>query len=107
MSDDLDYEQLDPGIIGLVALLRAHGFETTDSGDGVSKKAKGIDDALPYPHVFCVVDPDRLVIEAKRAWHTLNVYPEYEDLSIEASYSPDDNAAILAIYGNVVSGGSL
>ena len=30
-------EALDPGIRRLVTLLRAHGFETTDSGDGVTK----------------------------------------------------------------------
>lgn len=43
---DLDYAILDPGIRGAVQYLRERGFDTTDSGDGVSKP--------PYDRVFDV-----------------------------------------------------
>lgn len=43
---------LDPGIRDVVVMLRAHGFDTTDSGDGASKADAILSgDALPFPHV--------------------------------------------------------
>ena len=45
-------DDLDPGIVKLVRALREAGFETTDSGDGVSKGADG----APYAHVAYVDD---------------------------------------------------
>lgn len=44
-------ENLDPGIRDLVEALDRDGFQTTDSGDGVSKGAEG----LRYRHVFIQV----------------------------------------------------
>lgn len=35
--DEAMYDDLDPGIVEVVRFLHGHGFETTDSGDGVSK----------------------------------------------------------------------
>jgi hypothetical protein len=53
MSESLDYETLDPGIRDVVRRLRDRGFETTDSGDGVSKPAEwyAAGEAIPFPHV--------------------------------------------------------
>ena len=47
-------EDCDPGIQDYVWLLRAYGFDTTDSGDGVSKPQEHYDsgEALPFAHVF-------------------------------------------------------
>lgn len=82
-GDDFDASQLDPGIRQLVTLLRAHNFETTDSGDGASKFADAEDlseeeihdgillggagsCAEPVPNVYMRVDPARMVDEAHR-----------------------------------------
>jgi len=35
--EDINYDELDPGIRKLVRLLRDNGFDTTDSGDGAFK----------------------------------------------------------------------
>lgn len=53
MTDDLDYETIDPGVRRLVRLLRANGFHTNDSGDGHSKIAQGYDpeQMADVPHV--------------------------------------------------------
>lgn len=48
-------EELDPGIRNTVLWLRSLGYETTDSCDGVTKRAAGDTEALDYPHVFMVV----------------------------------------------------
>lgn len=54
---ELDYDELDPGIRDTVRWLRDRGFKTTDSGDGATKLLEIRDEeALPYPHVFMVVD---------------------------------------------------
>ena len=58
MGKQFDLEACDPGIRDLVVLLRIHGYNTVDSGDGVSKligdseslESSGIRD---YPHVVC------------------------------------------------------
>ena len=41
---DIDYGELDPGIRETVRRLNEEGFETCDSGDGVSKFEKGWDE---------------------------------------------------------------
>lgn len=43
---------VDPGIRRTVAFLRDRGFDTIDSGDGVTKRLAGDLEALDYPHVF-------------------------------------------------------
>ena len=50
-----DPTALDPGIRDVVRYLRGKGYETTDSGDGVSKPASWFEtgEALPFPHVVC------------------------------------------------------
>ena len=50
---------LDAGIRGVVMLLRSRGFETCDSGDGVSKAPDG-DCVIEHPHVFMQFKPDKV-----------------------------------------------
>jgi hypothetical protein len=57
----LDLDSLTPGIQKTVVWLRQHGFETTDSGDGVTNVAAGMEEALDYPHVMISVLPESLV----------------------------------------------
>jgi len=56
-GDAFNYDLLDPGIRETVRRLRAWGFVTTDSGDGVTKLAQGWspDEVLDVPHVFMQV----------------------------------------------------
>jgi hypothetical protein len=100
---DVDLNELDPGIRLTVRLLRALGFETTDSGDGESK-AEAIRDgeALDMPHVFMRVAPERMVEDADHLALVLSSRMLSLELpvgSIEVSYSPIDRSAILALYG--------
>lgn len=98
---NINPKHLDPGIRSTVAKLRAWGFETTDSGDGVSKCAAGM--VLPFPHVFMVVEPEVMIAEA----HRLRECVEAEGVSlggsgpgdalIEATYNPSDGVAVLAL----------
>lgn len=58
MTEDFDYTQLDPGIQDIVRQLHAWGFETTDSGDGVTKfqvpEPERMDGILDFPHVVVI-----------------------------------------------------
>jgi poly(3-hydroxybutyrate) depolymerase len=85
---------LDPGIRNLVIALHGAGFNTTDSGDGASKDSG--DDVLPYPHVFIVSAPDRMLDDA-RAVHRWLI-DHGATAKVEASYDPDDSSAIVAVY---------
>lgn len=56
MGKQFDLETCDHGIRKLVTLLRVNGFNTVDSGDGVSKLTGDPDsdnEIRGYPHVVC------------------------------------------------------
>jgi hypothetical protein len=105
----LNIDELDPGIRRVVRWLREHGFETTDSGDGVSKWSLIQDgEALDFPHVFMVVRPEEMVAEARRlrgelASIGITCAPEgMGGPSIVVSFDPAaevDDIAILALTG--------
>ncbi len=92
---DFDYEQIDPGIRDTVRLLRDAGFETTDSGDGVSKPDMVC--ALDFPHVAAVCAPHLILAEAKRMAEVL----EGTGFVVQATYDPRDVIVVLfaAKYG--------
>lgn len=46
-------ESLDPGVRRLVTLLRERGFNTTDSGDGVSKPSDERSMDVPHVAILC------------------------------------------------------
>lgn len=109
VMDTIDYEALDPGIRKLVRILRWYGFNTTDSGDGVTK-FKGQEapkDALPFPHVAMTVEPEQLVRTAK--WLVVlfkalgvsigQMTMDEASPSIEASYDPVTDVAVIMIAG--------
>lgn len=85
------YDSLDPGIRDIVRTLRAAGFETTDSGDGISKPED--DRVFEEPHVVSVVDVDALVAEADRLHRLLG-----DSWRIEASYCPNEGTAVILAY---------
>lgn len=59
-----DYEQLDPGIRDAVRWFHDLGYETTDSGDGVTK-APDPSCVMPWPHVCVVLGSSTKTAEAK------------------------------------------
>lgn len=111
-ADDIDYDELDPGIRKTVRLLRAAGFDTTDSGDGQSKfKNSDAGCAIDMPNVFIVVaDKHRIALEADRLLMFLksqgvNFDVADDDLEedafgphVEASYHPIAGVGILALF---------
>jgi hypothetical protein len=92
---------LDPGIVLVVNWLRSHGFQTVDSGDGVSKSGEARE--IPYPHVFMVVSSKYMVQEADRLAGLLKrelgiaVTTSDKGVVVECSYSPADGVAILSL----------
>lgn len=95
MSDELDPSELDPGIRKLVMLLRKHGYETTDSGDGVSNDYADMD----FPHVFIASDKYNLLSAADELWDLLfQICDLPPDASVEASYAPSDGQATIGVF---------
>ena len=85
----LNYADLDVGIRNTVRLLRDAGFETTDSGDGVSKpQIEGC--TLPVPHVFAHTTPVRAFKDAARMARLLG-----KGWHVELSYSTADQQCFL------------
>jgi hypothetical protein len=113
MYDDFNFDELDPGIRETVRFLRKHGFETVDSGDGVSKVGTELEDAmLDFPHVAMLTTPYTMVEESERLYSLLkaqgvqfgpngvvSVDPNNppSDPHIDVSYSPVDGHAILML----------
>lgn len=83
---------LDPGVHNFVLFLRAHGFRTSDSGDGVTKLRAGEPDdgsVLPWAHVFITTHADELVAEADRLLDVMRTAEiAVEPCNIEATYDP-------------------
>jgi len=98
---------LDPGIRGVVEWLRAEGFDTMDSGDGVTKGADG----SPAPHVFIRVERATMCDVADRLRKVcvargIKLRGEAPDLEsaldedwpfIQAHYDPEDGIATVLL----------
>lgn len=102
--DHFDPTKIDPGVRMLVSLLRQHGFETTDSGDG---KTKG-DDGLDVPHVHMTCHAQLMAFEADRlhrvlSLHGVTVQPIDDPKSpcIQATYDPAavDSTGVISLFG--------
>ncbi len=100
--DDLDLTTLDPGIRRTVAWLRERGFNTTDSGDGVTKLTYKPDsfyspeglDAMPFPNVAMTADALTLITDTDRLYRSLVAWGAkmepagnlMDDPSLQATY---------------------
>lgn len=95
--------RVQPTMRATVALMRALGLRTTDSGDGVTNPAAGMDDALQVPHVFGLVEPAKANAIADRIQAVLAGLgcrkPDGEPLDVEAYYSASDHQTVLAVLG--------
>ena len=91
---DFDYAQLDPGIRGIVRVLRYVGFNTVDSGDGETKLVAGYDPAeiLPYPHVAIATEPEKMIKESYRLISCLG-----KEWTINGTFNPRDETALILI----------
>lgn len=94
-------EDLDPGVRRTVAWLRALGFVTTDSGDGVSKaEAIAEGEAMEFPHVVMVSTPEALHQDATMLLVRLQEASVDPDaFQIEATYDPFRGSAIILLSG--------
>lgn len=99
----MNFREINPGVCKLVAMLQDHGFDTCDSGDGITNPQLGIDGAMEVPNVFMTVPPAAIVSESKRLLDLLCSRIDFESessvASIEASYSPLDDTAVIALTG--------
>lgn len=96
----INYEELTPGIRNVVRWLRDNGFETTDSGDGITNVALGMEGALDCPHVFMVAaDPITAITECKRL-HALLLDRGLaaEAGTVQLMYDPSDEVSVIALY---------
>jgi len=101
--NDLDLDTLNPGIRRLVRLLRKAGFETTDSGDGVSNAH--MECAMDQPNVHIICDPSNMARVSDELYQMLSKYsldtccdPD-DGPFIQASYNPADGDAMISLIG--------
>lgn len=103
MSDAAAPGDINPGIRRTVALLRAAGFATVDSGDGETHQ---YDCDRDHGYVVMVAEPAVMVAECRRLAHVVHAAglvvvpsameaPEVGQVTVEGSYSPADDIAIL------------
>lgn len=98
---DVDYEELDEGIRHVVRYLRGVGYDTTDSGDGLSKFAAGTNDecTLRVPHVVVRLDRShKRPIETARRLRDVLVGEFGKGWEVQASYDTKDGEALLFAY---------
>lgn len=100
-------EALNPGVRKLVSFLRAHGFDTFDSGDGATHECGDMD--LPWPYVHISVVPEKIASEARRllslarsqGWPIREQTPDGPS-TVEAQHFPlakaSEHVAILSLY---------
>lgn len=81
----IDYDQLNPGVRGLVKELReVYRINTTDSGDGTNFK-NGMGGAMEEVHVFIQVAAEDLFPITKE------LHSYYPEAHIDSRWSPDSN----------------
>lgn len=111
-------EALDPGIRRIVLWMRGLGFETTDSGDGVTKPARGEDWTEGVPHVYAVLPslsqaPQlvkhltdalehrgfRLVQACSDGKGNVVDQPKHGDVWVQVTYDAANGVTVLSLHG--------
>lgn len=107
LTAEIDYDAIDPGVRETVRRLNALGFETTDSGDGVSKLDEGYpaDEILDFPHVYIRCAPRdvanvsaRLKREIERRGFCVEPVG-HSSIWIQATLDPADGTATILLAG--------
>ena len=88
--------EVDPGIAPLVNLLKEHGFNSTDSGDGKSKPPEHR--AFDFPHVFVMTQKDVLLSETDRLYQLLQSQG-ITGFTVEGNYGPADDVSMIMVLG--------
>jgi len=96
--------RLNPNICKVVALLRANGFDTMDSGDG---QTHDYECDLPIPYVHSRVDSGAMAREADRMQALFEaegiafngIDEDGNGVSVEATYSSVDGIATVSLFG--------
>lgn len=101
----INYSEIDPGVRRLVRWLNGLGYETTDSGDGVSK-GDTMECAFDVPNVAIRSCRATLLSDADSLRHDLLSvgglpHPDPGDgkRAIQASYDPADESCIILLLG--------
>ena len=102
MLTELNLEGLDPGIREVVKRLRAESFNTTDSGDGVSK-VLDMDCALDVPNVHMTFPsdftPKELYYETVRLMFVVKSWGiKVQPGNIQLTYCPLQESTILSLF---------
>lgn len=104
--NDLNYDELNPGIRGTVRWLRSYGFDTGSSGDGVTHECPACD--APYPFVTIMCKPKHLLRQTRALVDLLcDVGLELGEMTedgpqgvcVQAGYEPVSNAAWIELAG--------
>ena len=95
---EINFADVQPAMRGVVAWLRQLGFDTTDSGDGVTNVAMGMEGALDIPHVFMLCASEVAFAEADRLWAEVN-RKGLTGATVQMSYSPEDRECVLSLFG--------
>jgi hypothetical protein len=106
VTEAFDAEALTPGVRRLVVALRARGFETTDSGDGVANVEADMEGALTVAHVHIPVRRALLISESHRLQDALDELLRMDCrglVHVQAMYAPRDGIATLSVFGAVDS----
>lgn len=100
--------EINPGIRKTVAWLQSLGYETTDSGDGITNVEAKMEGVLAFAHVMIKVDPDNLIyfagvlaneIEQNLGLKVVPISNDWQDICIQATYDPADNSAMIMLSG--------
>lgn len=97
--NELDLSTLNPGIRNLVAYLRARGFDTCDSGDGVTHEAECDRDyayvSIETRAAHLVPETHRLVDVVLNAGIRIRPQSMANEPCIQATYDPANGVAII------------
>ncbi len=98
--DTLNPALLTPGIRKTVLWLRSLGFDTTDSGDGVTNVEAEMEGAIDIAHVHIQTTPLKMVSVARNLQDAVEAKGiKLEAGMIQATYDPVDHSAIVSLYG--------
>ena len=106
MTPDI-LEQCDPGIRPVVAWLWSYGFQTSDSGDGVTKLKDGSgydpNDIIRVPHVVLKLEQGLSILTYINAAETLDmkVARIEGDCRIEVTRSYPDHSTTIIFFPSV------
>lgn len=94
--------QIQPTMRDTVLWVRSLGFNTTDSGDGITNVEAGMEGAIGIAHVFMVIASDSTAFgEADRLWEAVceKGLGERPDVDVQMGYSPKDEVTTLCLFG--------